>query len=96
MNSSAQQPGVCNTCGRGLTIVFSQADCSIVIRGGSSYAIAVIKSIRSVFKLGLKESKDLWDASVKTGVIRGTREQCEALSKQLTLDRVAHDLKQGR
>lgn len=66
---------------------------SITLRGASGVAISGIKAIRATFRLGLKEAKDVWDAGVKTGVIKGTRQQCEALSKQFVLEKVPHEVK---
>lgn len=66
---------------------------SITLRGVSGVSISGIKAIRATFKLGLKEAKDLWDAGVKSGVIKGTRFQCEELSKQFVLEKVPHEVK---
>ncbi|MCC6741473.1 MAG: ribosomal protein L7/L12 [Planctomycetia bacterium] len=66
---------------------------AVVIQGGSSAAIAVIKAIREAYGLGLKEAKDVWDAREAGDAIRGSQAQCEALSARLREGRIAHELR---
>ena len=59
-----------------------QTEYSIVLRDGGAKKIQVIKAVREVTSLGLKEAKDLVDAGgvVKEGI---TKAEAEELKKKL-------------
>ena len=56
---------------------------TIVITSAGANKIAVIKEIRTITKLGLKEAKDLVDAAPKTVKENVPLKEAEAIKKQL-------------
>lgn len=64
--------------------VEEQTEFSVVITGVGDKKIQVIKEVRAITSLGLKEAKDLVEklpGTVKEGI---PKEEAEAISKQLT------------
>lgn len=56
---------------------------TIVLTGAGSNKIAVIKEIRAVTELGLKEAKELVDSAPKTVKENVTKEEAEEIKKKL-------------
>lgn len=61
-----------------------QTEFSVVLTGVSGNKIAVIKAVREVTSLGLKEAKDLVDNAPKPVKEALPKEEAEALQKKLT------------
>jgi large subunit ribosomal protein L7/L12 len=55
----------------------------VVLKDGGANKIAVIKVVRAVTNLGLKEAKDLVDGAPKTLKEGATKEEAETIKKQL-------------
>ena len=55
----------------------------VVLTGIGSNKIAVIKEIRAITELGLKEAKDLVDAAPKTVKENVTKEEAEEIKKKI-------------
>ena len=78
----AAMPGA--GAGEAAPAVEEQTEFSVVITGVGEKKINVIKEVRAVTSLGLKEAKDLVEAVpgvVKEGI---PKEEAEAIAKQLT------------
>jgi len=56
---------------------------NVVLTGAGSNKIAVIKEVRTMTSLGLKEAKDLVDAAPKPVKEGATKEEAEELKKKL-------------
>lgn len=56
----------------------------VVLKEGGANKIAVIKVIREITSLGLKEAKDLVDGAPKTVKEGASKEDADALKKKLT------------
>lgn len=64
--------------------VVEQTEFTVVLTGGGANKIQVIKAIREITNLGLKEAKDLVDGSpkeVKAGV---SKDEAETIKKKIT------------
>jgi large subunit ribosomal protein L7/L12 len=64
-----------------------------VLTGVGSNKIAVIKEIRAITELGLKEAKDLVDSAPKTIKENVTKEEAEEIKKKLEAAGAAVELK---
>lgn len=61
-----------------------QTEFTVVLSGAGANKIAVIKAVREITNLGLKEAKDLVDGApkeVKTGI---PKDEAEAIKKKIT------------
>jgi len=56
---------------------------TVVLAGAGANKIAVIKEVRTMTNLGLKEAKDLVDAAPKTIKEGATKEEAEDMKKKL-------------
>lgn len=57
---------------------------NVVLTGSGANKIAVIKEVRAITNLGLKEAKDLVDGAPKTVKENVTKEEAEDIKKKLT------------
>jgi large subunit ribosomal protein L7/L12 len=65
-------------------VVVEQTEFNVILTGAGANKIQVIKAIREITNLGLKEAKDLVDAApkeVKAGV---SKDEAEAIKKKIT------------
>lgn len=72
------------TGGGGGEAVVEQTSFDVVLKSGGAAKLAVVKIVKEMTGLGLKEAKDLVDAApkaIKEGV---TKDEAEALKTQLT------------
>lgn len=65
----------------------------VVLTGIGSNKIAVIKEIRAITELGLKEAKDLVDAAPKTVKENVTKEEAEEIKKKIEATGASVELK---
>ena len=70
-----------------------QTEFSVVLTGVTGNKIAVIKAVREVTSLGLKEAKELVDNAPKAVKEGATKEEAEALQAKLTDAGAAVELK---
>ncbi|MCE9592755.1 MAG: 50S ribosomal protein L7/L12 [Planctomycetes bacterium] len=56
---------------------------SVILENGGANKIAVIKEVRAITGLGLKEAKDLVEGAPKTVKEGASKEEAEAMKKQL-------------
>ncbi len=70
-----------------------QTEFSVVLTGVTGNKIAVIKAVREVTTLGLKEAKELVDNAPKAVKEGATKEEAEALQAKLTDAGAAVELK---
>jgi large subunit ribosomal protein L7/L12 len=66
---------------------------TVVLTGAGANKIAVIKEIRAITELGLKEAKELVDSSPKTVKENITKEEAEEIKKKLEAAGAAVELK---
>ncbi len=64
--------------------VEEQTEFTVVLTGAGSSKINVIKAVREVTSLGLKEAKDLVDNAPKTVKENVSKDEAEALKKKFT------------
>jgi large subunit ribosomal protein L7/L12 len=70
-----------------------QTEFSVVLTGVTGNKISVIKAVREVTTLGLKEAKELVDNAPKAVKEGATKEEAEALQAKLTDAGAAVELK---
>lgn len=70
-----------------------QTSFEVVLTGIGSNKIAVIKEIRAITELGLKEAKDLVDAAPKTVKENVTKEEAEEIKKKIEATGASVELK---
>ncbi len=66
---------------------------TVVLTGAGANKIAVIKEIRAITELGLKEAKELVDSAPKTVKENITKEEAEELKKKLEASGATVELK---
>lgn len=64
-------------------VVEEQTEFTVILKGPGASKINVIKAVRELTGLGLKEAKDLVDAAPKTVKENISKEDAEAISKKL-------------
>lgn len=60
-----------------------QTEFDVILTGAGSKKIQVIKAVRSITKLGLKEAKEVVDTCPKPVVEKVSKEEAESVKKQL-------------
>ena len=68
----------------GTAAVEEKTDFSVMLMSAGPNKIPVIKVVREITGLGLKEAKDLVDGAPKTVKENATKEQAEEIKKKLT------------
>src|ERR1700759_1032479 len=64
--------------------VEEKTEFTVVLTGAGANKINVIKAVREVTSLGLKEAKDLVDGAPKDGKGGGSKEEAETIKKKFT------------
>lgn len=64
-------------------VVEEQTEFTVILKAAGASKISVIKAVRELTGLGLKEAKDLVDAAPKTVKENISKEDAEAISKKL-------------
>ena len=82
MRAQAQGPGA-QGGGAGAAAQEEKSTFTVVLAGAGSNKIQVIKELRALTSLGLKEAKDLVDGAPKTVKEGATKEEAEKIKKQL-------------
>jgi len=75
--------GVGAGAGAGAAVVEEKSTFDVVITSAGATKINVIKELRTLTSLGLKEAKDLVDGAPKTVKEGATKEEAEKMKKQL-------------
>ena len=81
--------GCCSRCGRCscrwrcCRAVEEQTEFTVILKSGGDKKINVIKEVRAITGLGLKEAKDLVEAGGKTVKEGVTKDEAAKLKKQL-------------
>src|ERR671919_2748854 len=76
-------PGGAPAAGDGAAVAEEKTDFDVVLSGAGDKKIQVIKVVRSITGLGLKEAKDLVDGAPKPVKEKISKEETEELQKQL-------------
>lgn len=66
-----------------VAVVEEQTEFTVILKAAGASKINVIKAVRELTGLGLKEAKDLVDAAPKTVKENISKEDAEAISKKL-------------
>jgi large subunit ribosomal protein L7/L12 len=69
--------------GAAAAVVEEKTAFSVILENGGANKIAVIKEVRAITGLGLKEAKDLVEGAPKTVKEGASKEEAEAMKKQL-------------
>jgi large subunit ribosomal protein L7/L12 len=80
---AAVAPGAAGAAGDGGVEVEEQTEFDVVLTGAGDKKIQVIKEVRSLTQLGLKEAKDLVDSAPKPVLEKVTREQADEAKTKL-------------
>ena len=84
VSAAAPVAAVAAAPGAGAAAVEEQTEFTVVLTGIGSNKISVIKTVREVTNLGLKEAKDLVDAAPKPIKEAIPKDEAEALKKKFT------------
>ena len=60
-----------------------KTECDVVLKGAGANKIAVIKEVRAITGLGLKDAKDMVEGAPKTVKEGATKEDAEKIAEQL-------------
>ena len=80
---AAPAGGAAGGAGGGAAAVEEQTEFSVILKEGGAKKIQVIKVIREITSLGLKEAKDLVDGAPKTVKEGATKAEAEEIKKKL-------------
>jgi len=80
---AAVAPGAAGAAGDGGVEVEEQTEFDVVLTGAGDKKIQVIKEVRSLTQLGLKEAKDLVDSAPKPVLEKATKEQADEAKTKL-------------
>ena len=80
---SVASPGAAGGAGAAGPAAEEKSTFTVVLANAGSTKIQVIKELRTITSLGLKEAKDLVDAAPKTIKENATKEEAEKIKKQL-------------
>lgn len=76
--------GAAPQAGAGAAAGEAKTDFNVVLASGGANKIAIIKIVREITGLGLKEAKDLVDGAPKTVKENVPKDQAEEMKKKLT------------
>lgn len=79
----AMAPGAAGPQAGGAAAVEEKSTFDVILAAAGEKKIQVIKEIRAITNLGLKEAKDLVDSSPKPIKTGATKEEAEAIKKKL-------------
>ena len=80
---AAAAPGVAGVAGDGAGAVEEKTDFDVVLTAAGDKKIQVIKVVRAVTGLGLKEAKDLVDAAPKAVKEAAAKDEADSIKAQL-------------
>lgn len=81
--SAAAPVAVAGPAGAAAAVVEEKTEFTVVLKEAGANKIGVIKEIRAITNLGLKEAKDLVEGAPKTVKEGVTKEDAEKMKKQL-------------
>ena len=81
--SAAAAVAVAGAAGAGAAAAEEKTECDVILAEAGANKINVIKEIRAITNLGLKEAKDLVDGAPKTVKEGASKEEAEAIKAKL-------------